>query len=157
MTTNIEDIKPGDTVTLEHPDGSRLVGKASAGGLSILTETLGDHYIDALERRGWTITDHKPKVELPTEPGVYVSPDFTEYDADTTLWWFDALIGSWFTDASGSWDYADSEDVPSGLVRLVPESESRAKIAGEVIDWFWENADIAFSDRAHALRHFGVS
>lgn len=34
MTINIEDVRPGDVITLEHPDGSRLVRDSGIFGLT---------------------------------------------------------------------------------------------------------------------------
>lgn len=68
--TNLEDIKPGDKLTLEHGDGSRLVGLGVDSVYSVLTGERRS-YVRGLLERGWSITDHvsaKPKVGLPTEP-----------------------------------------------------------------------------------------
>lgn len=149
MTINIEDIKPGEMV--EYRDFGPMKVVAILDGVALLEGT-GNHRMIA--RLSECIA--KPKVELPTEPNAVVYSE--------KAWAVARRAGDgspkWFADSgsrkNGSLTDAELIEWADDWVRLAPESESRAKIAGEVIDWFWENTDIAFSDRAHAREHFGV-
>ncbi len=67
-------IKPGDTVTLEHPDGSRIVDR-KVNSVYAVKAGMRQEYLSGLYEMGFTLTDHKPAQEpfkLPTGLGSIV-------------------------------------------------------------------------------------
>jgi hypothetical protein len=142
MSIDIEDVKPGDTVTLEHENGSKLVAVPVAAVFDPPHDRpvvrIDDNWpwrtLSWYEDNGWKITDHKPKVELPTEPGWYQAENFP---ISRGYWPYRLTdIGKWEGMVSTYEDASDSELADAGrMTRLVPENENRAKIAAEVIDW----------------------
>ena len=133
----IKDIKPGDTVTITRTheatgNTTTIQGVVHAGheGRLWIEGVLESPPLRSFIDWGWSITDHKPGVELPTEPGFYIeSSDPTSL---TNLWKL-AKSGRWISAAHSKYDDRAAEFAP--FTRLVPENENRAQIAAEVIDW----------------------
>ena len=157
MTTDLDGIKPGDTVTLEHENYGRLTGVVhDLGNGMYVPFGIGHLNFDGMDAHGWSITDHKPKVELPTEPGIYIESDNSL--RITNIWRLSGS-GRWICAAGSEYDDRAEEFAP--FARLVPENENRAKIAAEVIDWIATRTQYIpqVSDTLidEFRKHFGVS
>lgn len=137
MTLNLNDIHPGDTIVLEHEDGSRLVREFFSdsiyfgGGYVVpagenpepaINGGVDYRYsIDRMLELGWKLTEiRKPKPELPTEPGIYAGPDETAWTLTKAVHWY----------GTGSDEVVEPEDVWLPLTRLAPRDE----LVREILD-----------------------
>lgn len=114
--------REGDQITLDHPDGSRLVRTVVVsdepaipvrGDESVREST----YVSWLLNQGWKITNHP--VRLPTIAGIYVSYVKTSPTVVHKLndgRWVDANDANYLTD--------DAIHALMPLVRLIPEAVS---------------------------------
>lgn len=97
---------------------------------------------------GWKLFMPKPKVELPTEPGVYQSDRFPvglaghPYTLTHDGWWFRGRLGR----------EEEIRDL-APFTRL----ESRADTAKAVIEFILGNSDTPGNVFAQAREHFGVT
>lgn len=151
--------KPGQRLTLEHDDGTRLPGtveRAPMGSPYLKTSLLNLLVVD-FEPRGFRVTevDGVPvpdAPELPTEPGAYL----------------DGQGDLWTLTPSGLWYDRNGETRPiacnrrlvaiAPFTRLDTEAAWRSKIAAEVIDWIQEECDLPISYYADKAReYFGVT
>lgn len=142
--------KRGDRVTLEHPDGSRLVREVvtyfGESAAIEFWEGRGFWRIRELEGIGWKVTSHTPAVTLPTMDGVYLSPKGRLFTLNE---------GKWLLGGAGSLYRGETPIDDGPLTRLAPVSES----AREVIEHM--DAHTKYSDSwsdifAEARAVFGV-
>jgi len=166
--TDVTQYKPGDKITLTHPDGSVLADRKVKAD----TKYHGGAYVDTtdaarfdplvrLAEAGWTVTKHEPAVKLPTENGVYIVKPGDEVKGPVT---FVLYEGSWrstppTSDAEETARYHAAKN--GGLTPLRPVDEVRRETAAEVIDWMqstneqhpWITLDVLRDD---AREHFGL-
>lgn len=142
------DYKPGDVVTLEHDDGSRLVRELEDFYDTFSVLGVDDDYwtLEDMTEKGWRVTDHKPKLEEKTEPGVYLDRDGDAWQLIDHTWY---LAGESHTDRE-----------PAGSVtRLVPEGSEREAAIREVLEWqndrFWPEATSGVL--IETRRRFGIA
>ena len=144
--------KPGDVITLEHDDGSRLVrevGEVYTGsalrvrGIQDATWTIPE-----FEKMGWRVTDHKPKIELPTENGGYLDSEGFVWVLVDETWLFDGepATGSAVTDAAP-------------FTRLVPEGSEREAAIRDVLLFlevnYWPTKPSTALEGAR--KHYGIN
>jgi len=163
MTINLDDIKPGDTITLEHSSGDRLSGIASddPGYFAVDNLDVSDFWLPWFTANGWQIIDHKPAVTLPTAEGWYE-------DVTGVVWHLveedERFVQRWFLNGEFQTNSNVAKFAP--FTHLVPEGSERDATARKVIDYvksiaqFYEGTD----EEAHfeavladARQHFGLS
>jgi len=163
---NIKDIKPGDTIELTF-ESVKLIRTATLNGPTInarlAVETMPRGTFVSIARLiadGWSITDHKPKVELPTEPGWYQAASFPISDPG----WYPYVLdvdGVWRSYGDTGFKAMDDPDelaTDGPLTRLVPEGSEREQAIQEVIDWIGSRRAVAaeITLLREAREHFGV-
>lgn len=149
------DYKPGDVVTLEHEDGSRLVRTVKAPvndpADAFVPTGFGNSILRlcGLGLTGWRVTDHKPKIELPTEPGAY-------HDGVGDLWVLSTLH-NWTFD--GLVYGIDDVATNAPFTRLVPEGSEREAAIREVIAYYesMQYHDGYLAQHKNARRKFGIT
>lgn len=133
----LADVSAGDRVTLEHNDGSKLVGFkviliGSLPGIA-LPHDLHGKYLSGLTATGWRITAVvKPESGLPTEKGYYVGEGF-----EHTLW---DLVGGKFYKAGRSEPFDPDIEADRKILafvapftRLTPVPETAEKVLTGVV------------------------
>lgn len=151
--TDVTQYKPGDHITLEHPDGSVLVREVvpvhPEGTPGIRALPMDPIWgLSALERAGWTVTKHEPAVEIPTEPNTI---------------WADRNGYPWFVTGMGNLVCHQQEihgpaELAAPFTLLRPVDEVRREMAEEVIDWLGRRPlTEGRVQMEHAARkHFGL-
>ena len=115
---NAVQYRTGDVVTLEHEDGSRLVRKVifeDTGRPCVAGLTYSTWGMATLRIMGWRVTEHKPKINLPTQRGFYLDKDGDVWQIDDGN---DLVMGNCDEAESLAFDPVDY----APFTRLVPES-----------------------------------
>lgn len=160
------DYKPGDTVTLEHEDGSKLVDR------EVCTDLRAEHaaavVFDSLWNletlpQGWRVTSHTPKTEpLPTEPGWYVGG----YKKSPSGFIAIELLrsGEWVDNTDSYYLQNDWVAKLTNLTRMVPQGSEREQAIRDVLkyidDFGWTPGQVRIFEYGHAARileHFGYA
>ena len=153
------DYKAGDRVSLEHTDGSRLVNRVVFHPYGLEKAALAVNYAEGVtDSRAdfvsvppptpWRVTDHKPKIELPTENGGYSA-------ANGFIWVL--VAGVWVLDGI---EFTPTEAVVyAPFTRLVPEGSEREAAIREVIAHYehMQYHDGYLAHHANARRKFGIT
>lgn len=145
--------KPGDKVTLEHEDGSKLVDRAihtdgrGAYPAALVLESFWD--LDNLPE-GWRVTKHNPKHEpLPTEPGAY---------ADCHgAYWLLGHAGDWYSMHDLKNWKAEVVSRFAPLTRLVPAGSEAREVLNWIRDSEWSSGVKLAHIIAASRKHFGVN
>jgi hypothetical protein len=151
----------GDTVTLEHADGSRMVDRKIflSGGSKCVKTVNGESAVLGLLSE-WKVTSHNPKVELPTEPGYYQVVDASGYGAYDVI----ELLNSprQWAKADDS-QYLDDDDMArfSNFVLLRPVAETAAEVLDAIDDGMERRDWSTITEDVNAVwdavrEHFGV-
>ena len=156
------DYKPGDRVSLEHTDGSRLVNRVVFHPYGLEKAALAVNYAEGVtDSRAdfvsvppptpWRVTDHKPKIELPLEPGYY-----EDNYGDV---WTQSTKGVWAMISDPYSALKPSEYAP--FTRLVPEGSEREAAIREVLDYLagvtWSPVIRLDGIISAGRNHFGIA
>ena len=145
--------KAGDVVTLGHKDGARLVRQLISDdqGFLCIVAVTDKIRIETIGEFGWHVIDNKPKIELPTEPGIYLDREERVWELDDNK---DLVMGNY--DYHN--DLAPDPEDHAPFTRLVPEGGEREAAICEVIAWYDDWLPDAYANGYElAEQHFGIT
>jgi hypothetical protein len=138
VPANLDKVKVGDTVRLEHGDGSVLMRQVGISkSVALLPEPFGSQKSLAwlLTEMGWSLFVEAPPTpqqpELPDEAGIYVTRGEHEWNK-TPLF---KVAGGWqFANGQDATETARMWHTDAGLVRLEPQATTAKAVLDRLVD-----------------------